>query len=379
MRGGTSRGLIIKDIDLPLDPQTREEVIIKIYGSSKYGQINGIGGGTSLTSKLAIIGKSDKEDCDINYTFGQVSTTNKKIDYNVTCGNMASAVGLYAVEEGLVRRHETSTKVRIFNTNTGKKMEVDVPVSQGEVVTEGNYSMDGVSETGSKITVNFVEPEGSFTNKLFPTGAKTNIIETDDGRVFNVSILDTGNIVVFVKASDFSLYGDELSNTLNDSVISEDIEKLRVKAGILLGLFNADSNISPQVNALPKISLVSEPKDYVDQLGSIVKQKNIDIIGRYISMGKLHRAFAVSGSICLAAACKIPGTIPNMVCNMSSSSNMIQIGHPSGIISVNIEIEQSRNSYTITKGGTGRTARRIMEGNAVVPVSTIYKEAQHYV
>src|SRR5699024_5841173 len=134
MRGGTSRGLIIKDVDLPKDPVKRDAVITKIYGSSQNGQIDGIGGGTSLTSKLAIVGATEKHDCDIFYTFGQVDITSKKVDYHVTCGNMASAVGLYVVEEGLVPITDGVTKVRIFNTNTQRVMEVEVPVRNGKVL-----------------------------------------------------------------------------------------------------------------------------------------------------------------------------------------------------------------------------------------------------
>lgn len=370
MRGGTSRGLIIKDIDLPKNPETRDKVISKIYGSSKNGQIDGIGGGTSLTSKLAIVGISEKEDCDIFYTFGQVGIFDKKIDYNVTCGNMASAVGLYAVEEGLVKRTETITTVRVFNTNTKKVMEVDVPVYNGTVVTEGNFSISGVPGTGAKITVSFLNSGGAFTGKLFPTGNSVDFLKHSNGKQVKASILDTGNVVVFIKASDLGLYGYELSSTINNNNILRKIEELRKDAGILLGLFNESEDVNPETHALPKITLISESQEYISETNTEVKKNEIDIIGRYISMGKLHNAFAVSGAICLAAACKIPGTLPYEIYKGKSLNNVV-IGHPSGTITTEVEVKNVDGKYELRRGGTGRTARRIMEGASIIPASII--------
>ncbi|MGK9044226.1 2-methylaconitate cis-trans isomerase PrpF family protein [Mammaliicoccus vitulinus] len=375
MRGGTSRGLVFKDSDLPLDHEARERVILKIYGSSPNGQIDGVGGGTSVTSKVAIVGISSANESDIYYTFGQVGVNEKSIDYNVTCGNMASAVGLYAVEEGLVPRVEGETKVKILNTNTNKIMEVLIPIKDGNVENKGDFSISGVEGTGAKITVSFMNPAGAFTGKLFPTGNVIDEIQVGE-KTFEVSILDTGNIVAFVKASDFSLEGYELSQTIDKPEISKDIEKLRVEIGILLGIFNKYEKINPELEALPKITLVSPPKDYKTELGIINKKENNHIIGRYISMGKLHPAFAVSGSICLATACQIPGTIPHSVCERNIG-NSINIGHPNGTISAEVFLQKNESDYKLIKGGTGRTARRIMEGTAVVPKYLIEKEEEH--
>lgn len=375
MRGGTSRGLVFKDSDLPLDHEARERVILKIYGSSPNGQIDGIGGGTSVTSKVAIVGISSTNESDIYYTFGQVGVNKKSIDYNVTCGNMASAVGLYAVEEGLVPRVEGETKVKILNTNTNKIMEVLIPIKDGNVENKGDFSISGVEGTGAKITVSFMNPAGAFTGRLFPTGNVIDEIHVDE-KTFEVSILDTGNIVAFVQASDFSLEGYELSQTIDKPDVSKEIEKLRVEVGILLGIFNKYEKINPELEALPKITLVSPPKDYKTELGIINKKENNNIIGRYISMGKLHPAFAVSGSICLATACQIPGTIPHLVCE-STTGNSINIGHPNGTISAEVFLQKNESDYNLLKGGTGRTARRIMEGTAVVPKYLIDKEGEH--
>ena len=364
MRGGTSKGLIIKDMDLPKDTNLRDEAILKIYGSSKNGQIDGIGGGTSLTSKLGIVGISENYDYDIYYTFGQVSIYENNIDFNVTCGNMASAVGLYAVQEGLITVKEPYTKVRILNTNTNKIMEVEVPVSQSTPITEGDYQIDGVSQNGAKINVSFLDPDGAFTGKLFPSGNLIDTMYTQSGKTFNVSILDTGNIVAFVHASAFNLIGPEGEDVINNEEILNEIEELRIAVGIKLGIFKTEQSINPQVDALPKIALVANPEN-----------DSVDIIGRYISMGKLHKAFAVSGSIALAAACKIPNTIPNLLVN-EPKNNMVVIGHPSGTIPVEIFIDKNESDYSVVKGSIGRTARRIMEGYALVPTSIIEKDGE---
>lgn len=365
MRGGTSRGLIFKDTDLPLNFESRESLILKIYGSSPSGQIDGIGGGTSVTSKVAVVGITDQKGCDIYYDFGQVGIKERSIDRNVTCGNMASAVGLYAVEEGLVEKQEGETKVRILNTNTDKVMEVSVPVSQGEIENTGDFSISGVDGTGPKIDVSFMDSSGAFTGKLFPTGNFVDKVTVNE-KSYEVSILDNGNIVAFVKASDFGLNGHALSDEVNQSHYLEAIESVRVQVGILLGIFKEGATVNPETEALPKITLVSEPVDYITEVGTLNSAEEIDIVGRYISMGKLHPSFAVSGAICLATACKIPGTVPYTL-SKNETDHTINIGHPTGSISADIFLENDESGYFVEKGSIGRTARRIMEGHAVVP------------
>ena len=371
MRGGTSKGLIIKDIDLPSDPIKRDLLISTIYGSSTNGQIDGVGGGTSLTSKLAIVGKTDKYDCDILYTFGQVSVNSRKIDYNVTCGNMASAVGLFAVEEGLVDLEEGITTVKIYNTNTKRVMEVEVPVKDGMASYDGDFRISGVSGTSSLIMVNFLDFGGAYTGKLLPTGNVIDFVTGKNSKEVEVTIMDVGNVLVFVRAKDFSIKGTELSEEINNNqLLNEQLEYIRIECGKMLGIFGQDEVISPETHALPKIVLVSEPIDYTNESGSLVSKSSININGRYITMGKLHRAFAVSGSIGLGAACKIPGTIPNLLATSDSSTEVI-IGHPTGTLLVSVDLRKTDNSYTLVKGGTGRTARRIMEGNALIPTKVL--------
>lgn len=369
MRGGTSKGLILRLVDLPKSPRKRDQVILKIFGNGN-NQIDGIGGGTSLTSKLALVGPSTHPEAHINYTFGQVSLEKEVIDYNVTCGNMASAVGLYAAEEGYVQLEEPLTSVRIYNTNTKKIIEVQIEVKDGQIQYDGDFSIAGVSGTASRIMVNFLDSGGTFTGKTLPTGNTVDKLTLEDGREFEVSIIDTANIVVFVRAADLGIAGTELSSDMNNHTsLLATLEEIRVKAGVKIGVIDAADhvNVTPTTHALPKIAMVSPVATYKTENGEYVKAEEIDIVARYISMGSLHRAFAVSGAIALGTAINIPGTLPNKI--VSSPEQGIRIGHPTGTIYVEVQTEKVGSEWKVKRGGIGRTARRIMDGYASVPLS----------
>jgi len=371
MRGGTSKGLVLRTGDLPSDPSIRDQVILKIYGSPGNNQIDGVGGGTPLTSKLALVGPPTHPEAHINYTFGQVSLDKQVIDYRVTCGNMASAVGLYAAEEGYVTLQEPVTCVRIFNTNTNKIIEVEIPVKNGQIEYDGDFSIAGVSGTGSRIMVNFLDSGGTFTGSTLPTGNPLDTIVLDDGREFPVTIIDVANVLVFVQAEDLGLTGTELSAQINGNAeVLATLEQIRVKAGVRIGLINSDDrDVTPSTHALPKIAFVSASKEYQTENGETVSADKANILGRYISMGTLHRAFAVSGSIALGAACKIPGTLPNRL--STSQHEGLWIGHPSGTLYVEAQVEQNGGDWRVIRAALGRTARRLMDGYTYVPTSVL--------
>ena len=184
MRGGTSKGVIFRVNDLPQDLELREKIILAILGSPDPTQIDGLGGSASVTSKTAIITPSENGDTDVDYIFGQVSTREALIDWRGNCGNLSSAVGPFAIDQGLVKAVEPYTTVRIFNTNTKKILIAKVPVKGSKVITEGDYQIPGVPGKGAKITLEFVEPGGSVTGKILPTGNPRDIIKLDDGREF---------------------------------------------------------------------------------------------------------------------------------------------------------------------------------------------------
>lgn len=374
MRGGTSKGLIIRRVDLPSDPNLRDEAILRIYGSPDRNQIDGLGGGTSLSSKLAIVGPSLHPDAHIDYTFGQVSLENNVIDYQVTCGNFVTAVGLYAAEEGYVPLVEPLTQIRIYNTNINKIIVAEIPVKNGQIQYDGDFVIDGVPGSASKIMLNFLNSGGTFTGKTLPTGQPTNTLQLLDGRQFEVSMIDCANVLVFVRAQDLGLQGTELENDLNGNREALDtLEKIRVEAGIFMGLIKeADRKIvSPTSHALPKVAMVTSPCDYRTNKDRLVKAEEIDILSRYISMGTLHRAYAVSGAMALAAASKIPGTIPNQL--VRTQHKGLRIGHPSGVLYVESTVEQAGDNWMVSRAASGRTARRLMDGFAYVPVSVLQK------
>ncbi|MFC7391712.1 2-methylaconitate cis-trans isomerase PrpF family protein [Scopulibacillus cellulosilyticus] len=378
MRGGTSKGAILRKIDLPSQPNKRDRMILRIFGSPDQDQIDGLGGGTSLTSKLALVGPPTFPDSDITYTFGQVSLDKEVIDYEPTCGNMATAVGLYAVEEGYIELTEPITRVRIFNTNIQKVIIAEIPVFNGQVQYEGDFSIDGVPGSSARIMLNFPHSEGALTGKLLPTGHPEDLIKLNDGRTFHVSIIDAANVVVFVDARELGLLGNELKEDIDSATeILETLEQIRVKAGRRIGIIQNENGISPSTHALPKIAFVSPPKSYRTMSNQTIDQSDIDILARYISMGSLHKAFAVSGAVALAASAKIEGTIPNQVLPANISQDRLRIGHPSGQLYLESELEMTGSDYQVIRCAIGRTARRLMDGYAYIPASVLTESDIH--
>lgn len=370
MRGGTSKGLVLREVDLPKDLKERNKVILRIFGSPDKRQIDGVGGGNPLTSKLALIGPSPGGDIHITYTFGQVSLEEAAIDYKPTCGNMATAAALYALEEGYAKVTEPVSIVRMFNTNTGKIIEAEFSVQNGVLPCDGDFSIDGVPGKASRIMLNFLDSGGAMTGKLLPTDRPMDTIILEDGREFDVSIIDSGNTLVFVKAEQLAMKGTEIQDVFHDDELLTTLEKIRVTCGVKIGLIKGVTNVSPESHALPKISVVAKAADYIASSGRNVHAEEIDIIGRYIAMGRLHQAFAVSGGIALATAAEIPGTIIRDLIS-EPGKEAINIGHPSGIMSAEADVAAKKGEYIVRRAAIGRTARRIMEGYSFVPVEAV--------
>ncbi|MFC2048488.1 2-methylaconitate cis-trans isomerase PrpF family protein [Chloroflexota bacterium] len=340
MRGGTSKAVFFKQEDLPADPEIRDRVILAAYGSPDAGarQIDGMGGATSSTSKVGIIGSSKLLDIDVTYLFGQVSVLTPLIDYEGNCGNIASAVGPFAIDEGWVQAQEPVTTVRIWQKNTEKIIVAEVPVKNGKHMVEGDYHIDGVPGSGSKIGLKFLDPGGSVTGKLLPTGHVADTIVVPGYGQFVVSIVDASNPVVFVKASDIGLCGTEIEGIDSNSEMLRKLEAIRSHAAVMIRLAKAPDEASP---AVPKIAFVSKGEQYETISGNFIITSDIDLVVRIMSMGKLHRAFAATGAICTAGAAEIDGTVVNQVMNEASKhKGEVRIGHPSGIMNVKPVIEK---------------------------------------
>jgi 2-methylaconitate cis-trans-isomerase PrpF len=363
MRGGTSRGIFLKEEDLPKDPQLRDRIILAIFGSPDIRQIDGLGGADSLTSKLALVAPSQEPDRDIHYTFGAVGIDKPFVDYSANCGNISSAVGPYAIDQGWVRSEEPFTTVRIFNTNTRKMIHAKVPVKRGKVISEGDYAIDGVPGTGAKIELSFMDPGGALTGKLLPTGNAVDEIVLETGEKFFVTIVDAGNPTAFILSEDLGLKGTELPEFIEGTPeIKSKLEALRKKVGELSTI--------PFTPSIPKIAFVAAPQDYRTIAGKTVRRDEVNILARLMAMGKLHKAFAITAGVPAAAASVIPGSVVHRVIAGTEEDPMERrfvIGHPSGQMDVEVEARKEEGQIRIVSCTIGRTARKIMEGRVYIP------------
>jgi 2-methylaconitate cis-trans-isomerase PrpF len=377
MRGGTSRALFFQEKDLPQDPEIRDRVISIAFGSpDPYGrQINGLGGATSTTSKVAVISPRVGEPNTVNYTFGQVSINNWLIDRKGNCGNISSAVGPYAIDEGMVEVTEPVTLVKIFNTNTQKYINAQVPVENGKAKVSGDYAIAGIPGNGAKIGLEFQQPGGSVTGKLLPTGNTADVLETGNYGPFTVSIVDAANPLVFVKASDLGLQGTELPPAIDsDPEMLAKIESIRAAATVRVGLAKTLEEATQKSPAVPKIAFVSPAVTYASTSGVPIKAQEIDVTARIMSMGKLHSSYAITGAICTAGAAKITGSVVwEMMPLERKESNLVRLGHPGGTVDVEVEMSNCCGAYDYIKGTAFRTARRLMDGFVYIPEEYFYK------
>ena len=371
IRGGTSKGVYLLASELPVDPAARDRVILAIFGSPDPRQIDGLGGADPLTSKVAIISRSTRADADVDYTIGYVGIADGVVDYEGNCGNILQGVGPYAVDEGLVAVTEPMTRVRIFNTNTKKIIEAEVPVRSGKARTEGDYSIQGVPGTGARIFMNFVNSGGSKTGKLLPTGNVIDCIQLADGRKVRVSLVDAANPSVFVQASEIGLTGAELpaDAAANPQIIAL-MQEIRARAAVMMGLAASVDKVSP---AVPKIGVVAPPRDYRTITGKTVEASEVDFLARTLALGVMHKAYAVTGGICVSAASLIEGTVVHEAAGPSlkedaRQTGTVRVGHPSGVSQFGITVTRKPSGeFELVRSGVAGTARRIMDGYVYVP------------
>lgn len=364
MRGGTSKAVFFDAQHLPDDPARRDSVILAAFGSPDIRQIDGLGGADPLTSKLAIVSPSMRADADIDYTFGQVGIATPSINYRVNCGNTAAAVGVYAVEEGIVPFAEGVTHVRIFTTNSGKHVVAEVPTANGRVMTEGSYRVSGVPRPGAEIRLRFLDPAGGVTGQLLPTGRTIDEVVVG-GRRVELSVVDCGNLYAFIRADIWSLHGCELPADIEARPgFKAEVEEIR--AAVCRELLPGD--LSGGSSAKLKVAIVAPPAAGSTMEGQRLERESMDIAARIINQEKVHKAFAVTGAICLGAAAAIPGTIVNRIAPLQArEAASLRIGHPQGVIEPLVGIARDGDTVRIRFVELGRTARRIMDGFVYVP------------
>lgn len=372
IRGGTSKGIFIKENELPSDPKKRDAVIRAVFGSPDVRQIDGLGGADVLTSKLAVIGPSSREDADVDYTFAQVSFETDKVDYSGNCGNISSAVGPFAIDEGLVRAEEGMTTVRIHMKNTGKLLTAYVPTKEGKSVSAGDFSIDGVPGTGAKITLDWSDTAGGLTGKLLPTGNARDVIEAD-GKPYEVTLMDAGNPVVFIKAEELQMKGTESPYEIeNNASLMRLIEKIRGKAAVIFGLCEKPEEAAAVSPYNPFFAIVSAPRDYVTVNGANVRKEETDLTSRLLFMLKMHKAYPITGTVATGAALRIPGSVVwDVLKEEAKDRDEVIIGHPSGKIPVESRVTVDKDGIRLEKIGVYRTARRIMDGRVYLPEGTL--------
>lgn len=370
IRGGTSKGVYFLESSLPPAGELRDKILLAVFGSPDIRQIDGLGGANSLTSKVCIIGPSEREDADVDYTFGQVSVDKAIIDWRGNCGNLTAGVGVFAVAQNLLKVHEPETTVRIYNTNTKKIIHARYQVRDGMVLSDGDYSIPGVPGTGGRISIDFYDPAGSITGKLLPTGNAKDVIDLGEQGKFTVSIVDAGNPVVYLIPSEIGLKGTELPVEVEGMPkVLKLIEDIRSVAAEMIGIVPDRAVATSKSPAYPKIGFVSAPTDYVNPEGVPVKAEEVDLVARLASMQKMHRAYMITGAISTGAAAQIPGTVVHDVLSeRAKNSDTVIIGHPYGPM----EVIVTKEGGEIKSEAVYRTARKILDGQVYVPYSRIY-------
>ena len=358
MRGGTSKAVFFHEKDLPEDKSLWDDIFLKVMGTPDVKQIDGMGGTVSSTSKIAIIAPSDKPGVDVEYTFRQVDIVIPRVDGSANCGNISSAVGPFAIDEGLVPAVEPITVVRVLNTNTNKIIEEHVRVEDGHAMVHGDEVIQGVPGTGSRIDMYFEDPAGSKTGKLFPTGQKKEVFDVPGYGPAEVTVLDCSNPMVFIKASDLGIKGSELTELNQNKDVMEHIERIRGMAAVKCGFVENWEDARTKSTSAPKVSIVSAPQDYINMDGNEVKADTMDLCCRAISVGALHKAYPMTVAVGTGAAARISGTIVNEIVKPAPNQDIIRLGHASGVTEVDVKMDGEK----VIKGGVTRTARRIMDG-----------------
>ena len=344
MRAGTSRGPFFLRHWLPADDVARDEALIGAIGASDLLQVDGVGGGSTLTSKVAIVSKSAEPGCDVDYLFAQVGVGQRSVDTRPNCGNMLSGVAPFAIEQGLVAARDGETTVRVFNVNTRSRIDVTVLTPGGRVVYDGSTGIDGVAGTAAPIRLNFLDAWGAVTGSVFPTGKR---IDQIDG--LDVTCIDAAMPLVIMRAADLGLSGREAPADLDaDRALLARIESIRLQAGLAMGLGDVSGSVVPK----PVIASAGDDEH--------------SITSRYFTPRRCHASHAVTGAIGVATAFALPGTVASAALQ-AEGPRLVSVLHPQGRIDVEVAIEGQGDEARIQRAALVRTARKILQGDLHIP------------
>ncbi len=371
MRGGTSKALFFHEADVPPPGPARDRLLKRALGTPDVLQIDGLGGSRLVTSKVAIIKKSDRPDADVDYTFAQADVERDLIGYEANCGNISSAVAPFAIDEGLVQVTEPVATVRIHNTNTGTLLVSKVQVKNGRARVLGDCAIAGVPGTGAEILMDYTGTLGAKTGKLLPTDHAVDTVELRDGRHIDVSVVDAANPCVFIAASSLGLSGSELPDAITaDRALIETLGEIQARIGQQIGLYADASQV--HLPGLPLAVLVAPPADFTDVNGTTQPADSMDLRARLVFLGKCHDSMAGTGSICTAAASRLPGSLVHQAVGARAATSTLRIGHPLGVMEVKVIAQPGADPAqpTFSALGLTRTARRLMAGTVYVPKDT---------
>ncbi len=364
MRGGTSNAIVFHERDLPKDKGLRERVLLGAMGSpdSNGRQLNGMGGGISSLSKVCIVGPSSRPDADIDYTFHQIGVKDSSVSYDSNCGNMSSAMGPFAVDEGLIKVAGSEALVRIHNTNTGKIIHARFKLDDGRAAVDGDFELKGVSGTGSPVSMAFRDPAGAITGKLLPTG---NVVDTLDvpgiGKI-EASFVDAAKPYIFLRAADLGLKGNEMPVALDaDAGLLKKFVVLRQAAAEAMGVKLSST--------APGLGFVAEPMEAETLSGEKLTAADGDLTARILSGGNIHRALPMTGALCTAVASRIEGTIPYRLSRRGDGD--VRLMQPSGVVPLVATVAKKDGVWTAEQVGVYRTQRRLFDGYVYVPAALV--------
>lgn len=366
IRGGTSKGVFFHGRDLPSDRAARDAIFLTVIGSpDPYGrQLDGLGGGYSSVSKAVVIDPSDRDDADVDFTFAQVVVDRPLVDYAQTCGNLSSAVGPFAVDEGLLTVPDGPAVVRVFNTNTSKIYHAHFEVRGGRAVEAGDYVLSGVSGSAALVRLDYVNPGGAMTRAFLPTGNAVDTFDVAGIGPVEASLVDATNPVVFVAASAFGKTATETPDALDaDRAFMAAMDDLRRQAGVAMGMAEQPGDV-PLSN--PKIAILAPPADYTTIAGEPVSATDHDIQIRILSMEKCHKAVTGTGAMCLSAACGVAGSLAHRL--RRGADPKVRLASPSGVVALAAHVERDDDGIWQARSiSVERTQRRLMEGWVRLP------------
>ncbi len=372
IRGGTSNAIVFNQRHLPSDRAVWDEIFMAAIGSpDPYGrQLDGMGGGLSSLSKVCVVGKSKRADADVDYTFAQVLIKDAKVDYTTMCGNMSSAIGPFAVDEGLVKVTGNEALVRIHSTNTGKIVHARFAVEDGVAVVDGDLAIPGVAGTGAPVRLEFCAPGGATTGKLLPTGEVVTTLDVPGVGRIQCSMVDAANACVFVKAVDVGLTGAEMPEELEQNlVVMQKLGAIRLAASVAMGISNNVEEAAKKPS-VPFIGIVSAPQNTPSLSGDPIQAGQADVTGRMLSNGQVHRALPLTCTVCLAIAARIKGSVVHAVTrDTSDPESDLRIAMPSGVLTVAATVNLVDGQWHAEKGAVYRTQRRLFEGAVLVRAS----------